>query len=121
MLDKLKVSASALLILAGVVGYYRLPGLMGGDVSILLRVAVVIVAVGAATIVFFLSEAGRSTQAFSKGAWIELRKMIWPSKQETVQGTIMVVALVILFSLFLWLIDVISLNAIYDFVLGVKE
>ena len=121
MLDKLKVSASALLILGGVMAYYTLPDLMGGDVSILLRVAVVILAVGAAAVVFFMSEAGQATQNFSKGALIELRKMIWPSRQETAQGTIMVVALVILFSLFLWLIDVVSLSTIYDFVLGVKS
>jgi preprotein translocase subunit SecE len=121
MLDKLKVSASGLLILAGVLGYYQLPSLMGGDVSILARVGVVIVALAAAAFMFFTSEAGQSTQAFSKSALIELRKMIWPSKQETTQGTIMVVVLVILFSLFLWLVDAISFNAIYDFVLGVQE
>jgi len=120
MLDKLKVSVSALLILAGVFAYYQLPSLMGGEVSILLRVAVLAVAIIAAAVVFFASESGAATRVFSKGALVELKKMIWPTRQETVQGTLMVVALVILFSLFLWLIDAVSFNAIYDFVLGVK-
>jgi preprotein translocase subunit SecE len=121
MLDKVKVSVAALLVLGGIAGYYQLPSLMGGEVSILLRVAVIAIALIAAAVVFFTSESGRATQVFAKGAQIELKKMIWPSRQETIQGTLMVVALVILFSLFLWAVDAISFNAIYDWVLGVQE
>ena len=121
MLDKVKVSVSALLILVGVVGYYQLPSLMGSEVSILLRVAVMVIAIIAAAFVFFTSEVGQSTQVFAKGAQIELKKMIWPNRQETTQGTLMVVALTILFSLFLWAIDAFSFNAIYDWVLGVQQ
>ncbi|MGH1429321.1 MAG: preprotein translocase subunit SecE [Arenicella sp.] len=119
MLDKIKVSVAALLVLAGVVGYYQLPSLMGENVSALLRFAVIAVALIAAAITFFTSETGNTTRIFGKGAMIELKKMIWPTKQETIQGTIMVVILVIIFSLFLWLIDTISFKAIYDFILAV--
>ena len=119
MLDKIKVPVAALFVLAGVVGYYQLPSLMGENVSPLLRFAVIAVALVAAAVTFFSSEAGHSTRVFGKGAMIELKKMIWPTKQETIQGTLMVVILVIIFSLFLWLIDSISFKAIYDFILGV--
>jgi len=119
MLDKIKVSAAALLVLAGVVAYYQLPSLMGENVSPLLRFAVIAVAIIAAGITFFTSETGSATRTFGKGAMIELKKMIWPTKQETIQGTIMVVILVIIFSLFLWLIDSVSFKAIYELILGV--
>jgi len=96
MVDKLKVSIAALLVLAGVVGYYMLPSLMGETVSPLLRFAVIAVALIAAAVTFFTSESGDATRAFGKGAMIELKKMIWPNKQETIQGTLMVVVLVII-------------------------
>jgi len=119
MLDKIKVSAAALLVLAGVVGYYQLPSMMGETVSPLLRFAVIAIALIAAGFTFFTSESGAATRAFGKGAMIELKKMIWPNKQETIQGTLMVVILVIIFSLFLWLVDSISFKAIYQFILGI--
>lgn len=119
MLDKIKVSVAALLVLAGVVGYYQLPSLMGEDVSPLLQFAVIAIALIAAAVTFFTSESGDATRLFGKGAIVELKKMIWPTKQETIQGTLMVVILVIIFSLFLWLIDSMSFKAIYDFILGV--
>ena len=119
MLDKLKISIAALLVLVGVVGYYQLPSIMGENVSPLLQFAVIAIALIAAAITFFSSEAGAATRTFGKGAIIELRQMIWPNKQETIQGTLMVVILVIIFSLFLWLIDSLSFKAIYEFILGV--
>lgn len=120
MPDKVKVSIAALLILIGFAGYYQLPSLMGGDVSILLRVAVVVIALVLAAFVFFTSEMGQATQMFAKGSQIEIKKMIWPTRQETIQGTLMVVFLVILFSLFLWAIDAISFNVIYDWILSLQ-
>ena len=119
MLDKIKVSVAALFVLAGVVGYYQLPNIMGENVSPLLQFAVIAVALIAAAVTFFSSEAGDTTRAYGKGAIIELKKMIWPNKQETIQSTVMVIILVIIFSLFLWLIDSLSFKAIYEFILGV--
>lgn len=119
MLDKIKVSVAALFVLAGVVGYYQLPSLMGENVSPILQFAVIAVALIAAAITFFTSETGNTTRIFGKGAMIELKKMIWPTKQETIQGTLMVVILVIIFSLFLWFIDSMSFKAIYELILGV--
>ena len=120
MLEKIKVSVAALLVLVGVVGYYQLPSIMGENVSPLLQFGVIAVAVIAAAVIFFLSEFGDTTRTFGRGAVIELKKMIWPNKQETIQSTVMVIILVIILSLFLWLIDSLSFKAIYELILGVQ-
>ena len=42
----------------------------------------------------------------------EVRKVVWPTRQETVQTTLMVVVAVIILGIFLWLIDMLLLNAV---------
>jgi preprotein translocase subunit SecE len=49
--------------------------------------------------------AGKQVWRFAKEARIELRKVVWPTRQETVQTTMVVVGMVILMALILWGID----------------
>ena len=48
---------------------------------------------------------GRQAWEFSKGARAELRKVVWPTRQETIQTTMVVVGMVVLMALILWGID----------------
>lgn len=48
---------------------------------------------------------GRRFQSFAKDAQIELRKVVWPTKQETIRFTLGVVVMVIIMAIALWLID----------------
>lgn len=121
MLDKLKLALAAAILIAGVVAYYLLPDLMGPDVSILLRVGVVMVAIVAALAVAATSSYGMALIDFSKGSRIELRKMVWPSRQETTQTTIIVLVLVVIVALFLWMIDAAVFKAIYGLLLGIDS
>jgi preprotein translocase subunit SecE len=50
----------------------------------------------------------------------EVRKVVWPSRRETIQSTMVVIALVILIGLYLWLLDMLSLWTVYDLILGIK-
>lgn len=52
-----------------------------------------------------LTSQGRVIKAFSKESRIELRKVVWPSRQETVQSTMIVALMVIITALLLWAID----------------
>ncbi|MGH1542324.1 MAG: preprotein translocase subunit SecE [Arenicella sp.] len=119
MLDKAKIWVAIAVLIGGVVAYYQLPKIMGPDVSILIRVAAIAIAVVAALVIAMMSSYGRGAVEFSKGSKTELKKMIWPTRAETIQGTTMVIILVIIFSLFLWAVDAFSFNAIYDWILGV--
>jgi len=122
MIDKVKIAIAAIIVGAGTYGYYQLPELMGQqEVSILLRVGVLLGAILVAAGVALTSQYGASLIEFSKGSRTELRKMVWPSRQETIQTTMIVLVLVVIVALFLWLIDMAVFEVIYDWLLGVDE
>ena len=121
MNNKIKLGAAFLILVAGIYGYYQLPVLIGQEVSVLYRVVLLLVAIVVALGVAATSASGSALIEFSKGSRIELKKMVWPTKQETTQTTMIVLVMVVIVSLFLWLIDVIVFEAIYDFLLGVDS
>ena len=121
MIDKIKIWLAFAVLVVGVVAYYKLPVFLGQEVSSGMRWAAVVGGVVVAGIIAMTSAYGRNALEFSKGSRVELKKMIWPTKQETIQGTTMVIILVVVFALFLWAVDALSFNAIYDWVLGVDS
>ena len=54
---------------------------------------------------FFYTTQGQRLWSFSQAARAELRKVVWPSRQETVRTTLLVMAMVVLAGLFLWAVD----------------
>ena len=121
MIDKLKLSIAALILVLGFYGYYELPTLMGQEVSILLRVALVLVSIVIAAGVAISSSYGAGLIEFAKGSRTELRKMVWPTFNEVTRTTAIVLVLVVIVALFLWAIDALVFNLIYDFLLGVDD
>lgn len=101
--------------------YYKLPDWMGDDVSLLIKAAVMIAGIVISSLIAAFSSSGKQLIEFSKGSRIELRKMVWPSRAETGQTTMIVLILVVLVALFLWLIDVTVFEVIYDYFLGVDD
>ena len=71
-------------------------------------VTIVMVAAGIA----FTTSTGHAILSFGRESRAEVRKVVWPTRQETVQTTLMVVVAVILLGIFLWLIDMILLEAV---------
>lgn len=99
-LDTVKLAAAVLLLVAGIGAFYALP-----DYSTLLRVVGLLVVVGIAIALFAYTQRGGELFQFMKGARQEVRKMVWPTRQEALQTTLIVVVLVILVGIFLWLVD----------------
>lgn len=81
---------------------------------------VVLAGVALAAAVAMTTEAGRATVRFAKGANIERQKVVWPNRREAMQVTGLVIVMVILFGLYLWLLDSLSFYAIYDLILGLQ-
>jgi len=100
MADKLKLLAAGLLIAAGIAGFYLL-----SDMPAVLRVLSVLVGLGAAAGVAWFTEPGRRFFAFSQEAVTEARKVVWPTRKETMQMTGVVILFVIVMALFLWMVD----------------
>ena len=116
MADKLKLGLSVLIVIAGITGFYWL-----NDASVLLRAAIVVVAVVGAGAVALASEPGQLAWQFAVGARAEVRKVVWTTRKETVQATLVVIVMVILVGLYLWLLDIFSFWAIYDLILGASR
>jgi len=99
-LDWLKWLAVVLLVGAGVVGNWYFQ-----DQSLLYRVLALVVLAGAAVAVAGQTANGRSAWQLMKDARAEIRRVVWPKREETVQTTGIVLLLVIIFGLLLWLLD----------------
>ena len=119
MIDKVKLAIAVLFVGAGVYGYYQLPALMGQEVSVLWRVGLLMLSLIIAVAVAVTSAQGAALIEFSKGSRTELRKMVWPSRQETIQTTLIVLVMVVIIAIFLWLVDMAVFEVIYDLLLGV--
>ena len=99
-LDSLKWLLVVLLVVAGVVGnsYFSAEPL-------LYRVLALLALTAAACAVAYQTAKGASLWELIQGAVVELRKVVWPTRQETNHTTLIVVAVVIVMSIILWLLD----------------
>jgi preprotein translocase subunit SecE len=111
MTDKIKLGIAALLIAAAVWGFYYL-----GASPMIARLGVILAGVLVATAVAWTSEPGKRFYAYSQEAIAETKKVVWPSRKETVQTTGVVVAFVIVMAIFLWIVDAILAWVVERFV-----
>ena len=99
-LDWLKWLVVLALLGGGVFGnwYYQ-------DQSLLYRVVGLVVLAGMAVAMAVQTEKGRAAWTLMKEARGEIRRVVWPKREETVQTTMIVLVLVLVFSLILWMLD----------------
>ena len=99
-LDALKWIVVVALVSAGVAG-----NIMYADQSLLYRVLALLVLAIIAGFVAVQTTQGSAFWALAKEARTEIRKVVWPTRQETTQTTLIVVGFVILTALILWGLD----------------
>lgn len=75
------------------------------EVAPLYRVLALLVVAGAGIGILLMTEKGRAFNQLRKDAMVELRKVVWPTRQETTQTTMVVVVLVFIMALILWGLD----------------
>ena len=102
--DTLKLVAASAIVLIALVAFY-----IFANHSLLVRVLGLLVAAGAAVAIALKTEPGAETVEFVRGARSELRKVVWPTRAETTQTTLIVIAMVIVMGVLLWLFDVLLL------------
>jgi len=100
--NTVKLVIAILLVLAGVAGFYVLP-----TQSAWLRWLAVVVGIALGAVVIAFSRYGTDLKQFVALSRIELRKIVWPNRQETGMTTLVVLGFVVVAGLFFWGIDLV--------------
>jgi preprotein translocase subunit SecE len=114
--DKAKLGAAVALVLAALVGFYLL-----GKQGPIAQWAALLLGLAAAFVVFMTAETGKQFAAFGRDSWKEVKKVVWPTRKESIQMTAYVIAFCAVMALFLWLTDKTLEWALYDLILGWKK
>ena len=113
MADKIKLLVALLLVVAGVVGYYALQ-----DSAAVLRVLSVLLGVLLAAGMFWTTTSGKVFFGFTRDSVAEAKRVVWPTRKETMQTTGVVILFAVVMALFLWAVDAILLSLV-DLLRGV--
>ena len=116
MADKIKVAIAVLLLIAGIAGFYFL-----SESPMVLRVASVLAGIAAGSVVGLTTEPGKQFFVFAQEAVVETKKVVWPTRKESLQTTGAVFAFVVAMAVFLWLTDKSLEKLMYDVILGWKK
>ncbi len=98
--DTVKLLFSLLILVAGIIGFYYFK-----EESQLFRVLGILAVVVVVFLIASTTLIGQKSLGFAKDARVEVRKVVWPTRQETTQTTIAVLVMVLIVAIMLWLID----------------
>ena len=101
MIDKIKLVLSALLLAAGIAGFYLL-----ADKALVLRILAILAGVTAAIAVLWTAPQGQAALGFFSESVAEAKRVVWPTRKETIQTTIAVFILVAIVAAFLAVVDI---------------
>ena len=116
MIDKVKLGVAVVLVALGLAGYYWL-----GESALVLRILAVVAGLIAGAAVAWFSAPGREFALFAGESLAEVKKVVWPTRKETMQTTAAVFAFVVVMAVFLWLSDKTLEWVLYELVLGWKK
>ena len=96
----LKLMASLAILVGSIYVFYSY-----SDLSVLIRALLIIFSVIVATLIFFTTQRGNIFWGFLQGSRVEMRKVVWPTKQETLQTALTVFIFVLIIGIFFWMLD----------------
>ena len=114
--DNIKLVIAGALVAAGVAGYYLL-----SDQLLVLRVLAVLGGTAAGAAVAWFSVPGNTFAAFARESIVEVKKVVWPTRKDTIQTTAAVFAFVVVMAVFLWISDKTLEWVLYELVLGWRK
>ena len=104
VVDTLKLMASVSILFASIVSFYYF-----SEISVLIRALVIIFSLVMSLLIFFRTQRGLILWEFFQSSRVEMRKVVWPTKQETMQTTLTVFIFVLILGIFFWLLDFVLL------------
>ncbi|WP_395403424.1 preprotein translocase subunit SecE [Pseudoduganella sp. UC29_106] len=114
--DKFKVVLAVVALVAGVVGFFYLAGQ-----PTLVRAAALVVGLLISAGIAYTSTTGREFMNFAKESIRETKKVVWPTRKEATQITLIVFGFVLVMAVFLWGTDKLLEFLLYDVILGWKK
>ncbi|TFW25804.1 preprotein translocase subunit SecE [Massilia arenosa] len=114
--DKLKVALAVVAVIAGIVGFFFLAGKPA-----IVRAGALVAGLLVSAAILWTSATGRDFLNFAKEAVRETKKVVWPTRKEATQITMIVFAFVLLMAVFLWGTDKTLEFLLYDVILGWKK
>ena len=99
-LDTVKLAAAVAILVGGVAGFYLL-----SSYPLAVRWVLVLASLGVGILVALQSVQGRAFWQFVQGSRVELRKVVWPTREDTTKMTLVVVAAIVVLGIFFWLLD----------------
>jgi preprotein translocase subunit SecE len=93
---------SIIVLLAGIVAFYWYD-----ELALYFRIAMVIAGLAASVGLVWFTWYGREFWQFTQASRIELRKVVWPEREETIKTTYVVFGFAVLMGLFFWLLDMV--------------
>ena len=100
-MEKIKLVLSALLVAAGIAGFYLL-----ADKALVLRIIAILAGIAAAMAVLWTTPQGQLAWEFFGDAKKEAQKVVWPTRKETIQTAMAVFILVAIVAAFLAVVDI---------------
>ena len=100
MADKIKIAVAVALLIAGIAAFYY-----WSQSLMIIRVAAVIGGAAAAVVMVWTSAPGKVFFAYAQESIEEAKRVVWPTRKETLQTTSVVFAFVLVMAVFLWLVD----------------
>ncbi|MEC9408680.1 MAG: preprotein translocase subunit SecE [Pseudomonadota bacterium] len=96
----------AVLVLGGAIGafYY-----FETQFNVAIRVGGLLLAIAAAVGILMQTQAGRTMWAYVRGSRVELRKVVWPTRRESIQTTLLILVVVLILGAFLYGVDAVLL------------
>jgi preprotein translocase subunit SecE len=106
---------AGLIVVLALVAYYVL-----ASETIWVRLAALFGGVGLGVVIAAVSNDGKRFLAYSKESVSEVKKVVWPSRKEATQMTLVVFAFVVIMALFLWTADKLIEWLVFSVFLGWK-
>jgi len=113
--DRVKVGLALACVIGGIAAYYAMPNSL-----MIVRVGVIFLGIALGIAIAMSSEPGRRFISFGRDAVTETRKVVWPTRKETITTTAAVFAFAVIMALFLWITDKSIEWVLYDLILGWK-
>ena len=100
MADKIKIAIAVALLVAGITAFYYF-----SENLMIIRVASVIAGAAAGAVVFWTTAPGKEFFVFAQDSIDETKRVVWPTRKETLQTTGIVMVFVVIMAIFLGVLD----------------